>query len=148
MTIPQPFTHRDLMFGIHAGDDNATIDYDPWLHADALGVPVVTNDSIIVNPRMVACYAPRHDAIFVRSGLHGATERCAVAHEIVHFERRDVGTTPTQERRADRIAASRLIRPSQAAAIFALYSDVGEVALQLDVTELIMKTWIRHYGQR
>lgn len=145
MTIPQTFTPWDLMFGIHAGDDTATIDYDPWVHADMLDVPVVTNDSIS-NPRMVACYSARHDAIFVRSGLHGAIERCAVAHEIVHFEYRDVGTTPSQERRADRIAASRLIRPSKVKEILAVYSDVSEVALQLDVTERIMRTWTRNYG--
>lgn len=146
MTIPHSFTTRDLMFGIHAGDETATVDYDPWLHADMLDVPIATNDTL--PGRMLAAYSRRYNAIFVRSNTHGTAERCAIAHEIVHFERHDVGTTPTQERRADRIAASRLIRPSRAAEIFALYSDVGEVALQLDVTERIMKAWIRHYGQR
>lgn len=145
MSLVNSTATQELMFGLGAMDDLAAVDYDPWVHADRLDVPVVTNDTL-PNPRMVAAYSRKFNAIFVRSGLHGAVERCGVAHEIVHYEYRDVGTTPTQERRADRIAASRLIRPSRAREVFALYQDLAEVARELGVTERIMKNWIRHHG--
>lgn len=126
-------------------DGPCATDYDPWLHAEALNLPVIVNDTMPTS-RMIACYSAKRNAIFVRPNLHGAVERCAVAHEIVHFEYRDVGTTRSQEDRADRISAQRLIRPLRLQEISEETSDWGRMALELGVTERIMQVYLRHHG--
>lgn len=127
------------MYGVGTFDDapNAR-DYDPWEHAAMLGVPVVFRNDL-PDHHMVACYSDEHAAIFLRPTLHRAVERCAIAHEIVHFEHGDVGTSILQERRADRIAARRLIRPRRLLELEALTEDPAVVALELHVTERIMR---------
>lgn len=123
-------------------DGDCVIDYDPFLHAESLGLPIVHRRRL-PTPQMVACYSRKHNAVFVRPDLHSAVERCAVAHEIVHFEHNDVGTTKSQEDRADRIAAQRLVRPSRVEEIAATTEDPARIALELDVTEKIMRAYLR-----
>ena len=96
---------------------------------------------------MVACYSPDHEAVFVRPNLHGVVERCAIAHEIVHFEHGDFGANDIQEERADRIAARRLLRPSRLDEFAGVTEDPGVVALELGVTEKIMRTYMRMIRQ-
>ncbi|MFE7846563.1 ImmA/IrrE family metallo-endopeptidase [Microbacterium sp. NPDC057407] len=130
------------MYGVGTFHDQPHArDYDPWEHAAMLGVPIVFRDDL-PDPGMVACYSEEHAAIFVRPTLHRAVERCAIAHEIVHYEHGDVGTSILQERRADRIAARRLIRPRRLLALEALTEDPAVVAFELHVTERIMRAHI------
>ncbi|MGG7507977.1 ImmA/IrrE family metallo-endopeptidase [Plantibacter sp. YIM 135249] len=134
---------REHVYGIDCWiDDPRAVDYDPWLHADRLGIPVIARENL-PTPQMVACYSARQGAIFIRPNLHGAVERCALSHEIVHFEHRDIGTTRRQEDRADRFAARRLIRPSVIAALAQETNDVGVWALELSVTERIMRAYLQ-----
>src|SRR3546814_2691927 len=56
-----------------------------------LGAPIVANPTL-PGP-MVAAYSRRRGVIFVRPNQPHAVERCAVAHELVHWEYKDVGTT-------------------------------------------------------
>jgi hypothetical protein len=121
--------------------------YDPWEHATDLGLRIVYRNDL-PDPDMVACYSEMHRAIFARPDLHRAVERCAIAHEIVHHENADVGQDRTQERRADRIAARRLIKPSQVYDLAELTDDAAKVALDLEVTEHIMTVFLREYGGR
>lgn len=129
------------MYGAtHFVDGPCARDYDPWEHAEALDLPVIFRDDL-PEPDMVACYSHAHGAVFVRSNLHSAVERCAIAHEIVHFEHGDIGTNDLQEERADRIAARRLIRPWRLDEL--AENDPGVVALELNVTEKIMRVYMR-----
>jgi hypothetical protein len=131
------------MFGVGRFDDDPVLrDYDPWEHAAALGIPIVFRDDL-PSPGMVACYSHEHSAIFVRPNLHGAVERCAIAHEIVHFEHGDVGADPLQEQRADRIAARRLIRPRRLRELSGVTEDPAVIALELRVTEKVMRAYLR-----
>lgn len=133
------------MFGVgHFQDGPCARDYDPWEHAEILDLPVVFRDDL-PDPEMVACYSEEHGAVFVRTNLHNAVERCAIAHEIVHFEYGDVGTNDLQEERADRIAARRLIRPGRLEEL--AESDPAVVALELNVTEKTMRTYMRMVRQ-
>lgn len=134
------------MFGVGGVDDGPEVrDYDPWEHAASLGLPVIVRRDL--PPGMVACYSHDHRAVFVRPGLHGAVERCAIAHEIVHFEHGDVGTSALQEERADRIASQRLIRPRRLEELAAVTEDPAVVALELHVTEKVMGVHLRLLGQ-
>jgi len=139
-----PELHRGLrlMFGVDGSGDSACVaDYDPWTHAEILDLPIVFRDDLPDDA--VAAYSSDHQAIFVRSNLHAAVERCALAHEIVHFEHDDVGRDDLQEERADRIAARRLIRPSRLEEFHGITDDPAVVALELNVTEKIMRAWMR-----
>lgn len=133
------------MYGVgHFQDGPCARDYDPWEHAEVLDLPIVFRDDL-PDAEMVACYSHEHQAVFVRTGLHGAVERCAIAHEIVHFEHGDVGTNDPQEERADRIAARRLIRPWRLDEL--AEGDPAVIALELNVTEKIMRTYMRMIRQ-
>lgn len=135
-------TSKPHMFGVDTYiDDPKAVDYDPHDHAESLGVPLIYRR--LPTPQMVACYSRRHNAIFIRPNLHSAVERCAVAHELVHFEYSDIGTTASQETRANRIAARRMIRPSVVNKFAASTDDPGVVALHLNVTETLMRIYIR-----
>lgn len=135
------------MYGVSGFDDGPDVrDYDPWEHAAMHSIPIVFRDDL-PDTEMVACYSHRHRAIFMRPGLHGAVERCAVAHEIVHFEHADEGADDLQEDRADRVAARRLIRPRRLRELAGVTEDPAVVALELDVTENVMRTYLRMLRQ-
>lgn len=142
-----PSTSTAYMFGVtHFQDGPCVIDYDPWVHAELLDLPIIFRDDL-PDPDMVACYSDEHEAVFVRSNLHADVERCAIAHEIVHFEHGDVGTNDIQEERADRIAARRLIRPSRLERLAVSTEDPAVFALELHVTEKIMRVFMRMIRQ-
>ncbi|MBE7952857.1 hypothetical protein ILP86_00835 [Microbacterium sp. R1] len=131
------------MFGVGGFQDGpCAYDYDPWEHADMLDVPIVFRDDL-PNAEMMAAFSVEHQAIFVRPSLHAAVERCSLTHELVHFEHNDVGTTDFQEMRADRIAARRLVRPSRLERLYGITEDPAVVALELNVTEKVMRTYMR-----
>lgn len=130
------------MFGVTSFYDSAcTPDYDPWEHAEMLGAQVVANPTL--PGTMVAAYSHRHHVIFIRPNRAFAVERCAVAHELVHWEYRDVGTTNSQEDRANRISALRLIRPRRLEEVAAVTNDIGVMAIELQVTEKVMRIYAR-----
>jgi len=134
------------MFGVDSFvDEPASIDYEPFAHARRLGVEVAYSPLLPLDT-MVAAYSRRRGTIYIRPGLAPTIERCAVAHEIVHHERGDVGAVPAQERRADRIAARRLVRPSRVLDELRTTPDPGAVALRLGVTERIMRAWLAHWS--
>ncbi|GAB2843189.1 hypothetical protein ACFQ0P_02385 [Microbacterium insulae] len=131
------------MYGVDGFDDEADArDYDPWEHAAGLGIPIIFRDDL-PDPAMVACYSHVHRAMFVRTGLLTSVERCAIAHEIVHFEHGDLGAGAHEEDRADRLAARRLIRPRRLRELATVTDDPAVVALELGVTERTMRTYLR-----
>lgn len=141
-------TSTAYMFGRDSYYDGpCAFSYDPWAHASDLGLPIVYRADL-PDAEMCAAYSEMHRAIFVRPGLHAAVERCAIAHEIVHFENADVGQDRAQERRADRVAARRLIMPRQVYDLAELSDDAARMAIELEVTEHIMTVFLREYGQR
>lgn len=145
--LDAPERSTAFMYGVnHFEDGPCAFDYDPWVHAEILDLPVVFRDDL-PDPAMVACYSAEHEAIFVRTNLHADVERCAIAHEIVHFEYNDIGTDDFQEERADRIAARRLIRPRRIEELSAFTEDPAAVALELHVTEKIMRVFMRMIRQ-
>lgn len=130
------------MFGVGSFYDGACWrDYDPWVHAEMLNAPVVANATL--PGQMVAAYSRRRGLIFVRPNLPYSVERCAIAHELVHWEYQDVGTTNSQEDRANRISTLRLIRPSLLEMAAATTTDIGMMAIELQVTEKVMRLYAR-----
>lgn len=136
------------MYGVDADfDGTCYADYDPWEHAKQLGIPIVYRTDL-PSRDMVAGYSEEHRAIFVRPNLHRAVERCAIAHEIVHYEFADTGHSRKQENRADRIASLRLIRLSTFHQVVQQCGDIGQTALELEVTERIMRVFLKTQSMR
>lgn len=130
------------MFGVDSFYDGACArDYDPWVHAEMLGARVVANRTL-PDP-MVAAYDPDRHAIFLRPNLPAVVERCGLAHELVHFEHRDVGETKAQEERAERISTLRLIRPRRVEEAAQWGGGLGQIAIELGVTEKVMRRYAR-----
>lgn len=90
---------------------------------------------------MVAAYSPDTDRIYLRPGLTPIVERCALAHEIVHWEHGDTGTAK-EEARANRISASRLIRQHELERLLAVTLDLQYIARELDVTVKTLTTYL------
>lgn len=137
-----PAARTGYMYGTYGWTDSpCASDYDPHSHAAMLDLPIVYRD--LPDRDMVAAFSAEHRAIFLRPNLHGSVERCAIAHEIVHFEHNDIGCSPIAEARADRIAARRLIRPWRLHHAEGMTDDPGAIALELGVTERIMRAYQR-----
>lgn len=129
------------MFGVDSFYDGPCArDYDPYIHAEQLGAKLVSNMSLPYD--MPAAYSHEFDVIFFRADLLDDEERCAIAHELVHFEHKDVGTTRDQEDRAERITALRMIRPSRLSEALEFSEDYEEAARELRVTQKTMLTYL------
>lgn len=130
------------MYGVDGFFDGPyVISYDPWAHAEQLGAEIVSNRTL---PRdVVASYSHQLHLIFFRPDLPVDVERCAIAHELVHFEHRDIGKSQVEEDRADRISTLRLIRHSEVERLAAVTNDLAEMARELRVTEKTMRLYAR-----
>lgn len=115
--------------------------YAPARHALQLGVPVITRSDL----HHEGLYSARLHAIFLRAGLTAIEERCVLAHEIVHAEHRDEGSTRAIEERADRIASERLISLEELWAAQQECTDLAAIAADFDVTEHMMNVFIHRH---
>lgn len=142
LTIPPEDASPGYMYGVDSFYDGpCSGGYDPWLHAELLNAEIVSN---ITLPRdVVAAYSHQLHLIFFQPGLPEDVERCAIAHELVHFEYRDKGKSKAEEDRADRISTLRLIRPSDIYDAALETDDLAEIALDLKVTEKVMRLYAR-----
>ncbi len=113
--------------------------YDPFAHAEALGLRIVYRPIAGAS----GLWIPEHRTVVLQPGLHRAHERSTLAHEIVHAEFQDRGRIPAQERRADRIAAERLLAGFDLRRAAALSDDPGVWALEAGVTDHLMEVHLR-----
>lgn len=129
------------MYGVDSFYDGpCASSYDPYAHAELLEAKLVSNMSL--PPDKPAAYSHELNVIFFRADLLEDEERCAIAHEIVHFEHKDVGTTRFQEDRAERISTLRMIRPSKLSEALGFSDDYEEAARELQVTQKTMLTYL------
>ncbi|MCD7100476.1 ImmA/IrrE family metallo-endopeptidase [Pseudoclavibacter sp. 13-3] len=110
--------------------------YDPWEHAEQLGIPVYRYP-LKTAPGM---WVPDQRAILMRPDLRMFEEICVLAHELVHAEYNDpAGHDGKAERRAHRIAAHRLIDQRELRALGRLYGHVDDrLCHELGVTREIL----------
>jgi Zn-dependent peptidase ImmA (M78 family) len=111
--------------------------YDPFEHADALGIKVLHRPIRTAN----GLWLPDHNTIVIKTGLRRILERSTLAHEIGHAELGHVDDCRKHERQADRYAAAHLIDENSFAGGSAGYEagiPLTAVALQLGVTVRIL----------
>jgi Zn-dependent peptidase ImmA (M78 family) len=126
------------MIGIHGGRIEGAR-YDPHEHAHSMDIDIVYRPLRSAN----GLWVPEHRVIFLRPRLHRVHERSTLAHELVHAEYGDLGRSDFQERRADKVAARRLIRTDDLRQAVDLSDDPGAWALELDVTDHMMRVYMR-----
>lgn len=112
--------------------------YDPWEHADALGIQV------IVRPIRTAAelWLPEHNTIVIRSGLRAVHQRIALAHGVAHADLGHEDDRPKHELQADRYASLYLIDPRELEDIRRATDDLGKIATELDVTRRLLDAYL------
>lgn len=119
--------------------------YDPWAHAARIGIAVERHP---LAAGMMGRYFHSRGLIVLRPGLTQVSERCVLAHEVVHAEYGDLDTEDEvrwarQEWRADRHAARRLIRSEDWRQAVRLHGHTRLVARELAVSPWV----VRAYGR-
>lgn len=125
--------------------------YDPWEHAHQLGLTI--RYGTLTEPEHHAEYYDGEGVdggglMIVRHGLSYVEERCAIAHDNVHAERRDrpIPDGPRRwrrEARCNRIAAERLINGEQLLAIARETGDPGAWCTALDITPTLLVAYVQ-----
>lgn len=113
--------------------------YDPYDHAERLGIHVVSGRIRSSNGLWIA----EERMIILKRGLRVAHERQVLAHELGHALLGHTTTTPRHERQADRWAARKLIEPTRLADVASMSPDPGVWAIELGVTEDLMDLYLR-----
>lgn len=118
--------------------------YNPWEHADQLGLRVIEGDPGEGNRGL---WAGNH-TIILKPQLTTLQARCTLAHEIVHAQYDPPliphHLSPKAEARADRIAAQRLINSDEYLRLARIYRDnPAQLAYELGVTPKILNAYIR-----
>ena len=112
--------------------------YDPWRHADELGLRVLLADLDWANE----LWLPDRRLILLKRSMRPAHQRNALAHGIGHAVLGHRDDRPKHERQADRYAARRLIDPAELRAVQAWTQDPGHIAAELGVTRrLLLAYW-------
>lgn len=122
--------------------------YDPWVHAEQLGLHVIEGNPGEGNRGL---WVGNH-TIILKPGLTALQARSTLAHEIVHAEYDQPliphHLSPKAEARADRIAAERLIDNKDFVRLAEMYPDnPAQLAFELGVTPKMLETYIKHHAK-
>lgn len=112
--------------------------YDPWAHADALGIEVV------VRPLRTAhgLWLPEREAILISDRLIQRHQRIILAHELGHASLAHPDDRPKHEVQADRFAARHLICPDELADLYGWCTDESHLVRELGVTTRIFRAFV------
>lgn len=112
--------------------------YDPWEHAEALGIEVV------VRPLRTAhgLWLPDYNTILVHSKLRAGMQRVVLAHELGHGYFAHPDDRPKFEQQADRFAAGNLIDPDELADLYKWCPDEQRIVTELGVTTRLFRAFV------
>lgn len=129
------------------------LEYDPKAHAQSLGISIVY---MTLPDSWRGAYSLHQNTIYLVSKMSKREERSTLAHEVAHALAGDEFSdftflTEKQEMRANLLAASNLIEPSEYRSAERLVgSHIPSLAHELNVTEFIVhfwQKWIAHHFQ-
>ena len=112
--------------------------YDPFAHADALGINVTYGRLRSAN----GLWLPDHRTIVLKEGMRAMHLRVALSHEIGHAVLGHEDDRPKHERQADRYAAVRLIDPDRVSELTCWTNDTFRIAHELGVTQRILNAYV------
>ena len=113
--------------------------YDPWQHADTLGLQILHRPI----KTATAIWLPNHHTIVLRSGLGYVRERTALAHGIGHSELGHCDDRCVNEREADEFAADNLISPKEFDYATRRSSNLATISQELRVTRRLLDAYLR-----
>lgn len=115
-------------------------DYDPWEHADQLGLDVVVRQLRTAHGR----WFPDYNTIILSNRLRASHQRLVLAHELGHHAYNHPDDRPKHEKQADRFAAQNLICPDELADLYKWVPDEQRLVQELGVTTRLFRAYLLH----
>lgn len=112
--------------------------YDPYAHAEELGIEVVHSHIRTAN----GMWIPDHNLIVVKSGLRAVHDRSALAHEIGHAQLGHRDDRPKHEVLADRYAAHKMIDLDECLEVMKWAPDPHKLAIELGVSTRLLRVFL------
>ncbi|MCK2034446.1 ImmA/IrrE family metallo-endopeptidase [Microbacterium sp. KSW4-4] len=112
--------------------------YDPWEHAEMLGIEVVVRRLRTAHGR----WFPDYNTIVINDRLRSRDQRLVLAHEIGHGVHFHVDERPKNERQADQFAAQNLICPNELASLYEWCDDEQRIIAELGVTRNLFRAYV------
>src|ERR1041384_7188122 len=112
--------------------------YDPYEHAEALGIRVEEQSLRTTN----GLWIPDERLILLRSKMRAVQLRSTLAHELGHVEFAHRDDRPKHEVQADRYAADNLIDFEECVDLMRWSSDCYRLANELNVTTRLMRVFL------
>lgn len=116
--------------------------YDPYQHAEQLGIEVVHSKIRTANGR----WYPEHNLIVIREGMRAVHDRSTLAHEIAHADLGHRDDRPKHEVLADRYAAERMIELGELLEVRKWAPDSARLANELGVTTRLLRVFLNVHG--
>lgn len=113
-------------------------DYDPWEHAEQLGIDVAVRRVRTAHGR----WFPEHNTIILSNRLRVSQQRLVLAHEIGHYAYNHPDDRPKHEKQADQFAAQNLICPDELADLYKWVPDEGRLIQELGVTTRLFRAYV------
>lgn len=112
--------------------------YDPWVHAEHLGIEVVVRRLRTANGR----WFPDYGQILISDRLRAGQQRLVLAHELGHGALMHRDDRPKHEKQADQFAARNLICPDELADLYKWCPDEGRIVQELGVTLRLFRAYV------
>jgi len=112
--------------------------YDPWDHADQLGIPVVVRRLRSAH----GLWMPEYGQILISDRLRVGQQRLVLSHEIGHGVLMHPDDRPKHEKQADQFAAQNLICPDELADLYGWASDERKIVAELGVTTRLFRAYV------
>lgn len=112
--------------------------YDPWEHADALGIPVFVRRLRSAN----GIYFREYGEIILSDRHRKADHRLTLSHELGHVELLHQDDRPKHEKQADQFAAQNLICPDELADLYGWCRDERRIVAELGVTTNLFRSYV------
>lgn len=117
--------------------------YDPFEHAESLGIQVVYGRLRASN----ALWVPDFSTIILQPKMRVIQERSLLAHEIAHADLGHRSGSPKHEVLADRYAAEHMIDADRLTELLAWAPDTAKLSLELGVTTKLMQVYLNVHRQ-
>ncbi|WP_162238889.1 ImmA/IrrE family metallo-endopeptidase [Microbacterium sp. Leaf320] len=112
--------------------------YDPWEHAEQLGIEVVVRRLRTANGR----YFPEYGQILISDKLRVGRQRLVLSHEVGHAALLHPDDRPKHEKQADQFAARNLICPDELADLYEWCPDERRIVAELGVTTTLFRAYV------
>lgn len=112
--------------------------YDPWVHAEQLGIEVIVRRLRTANGR----WFPEYGQILISDKLRVGQQRLVLSHEIGHGALMHPDDRPKHEKQADQFAAQNLICPDELADLYGWCNDEQRIIAELGVTTKLFRSFV------